>query len=232
MAKLLVVEDDRMFAELIRRGLKEEGHAVDVASDGAQGRMLALVHDYDGILLDYVLPDGSGLQVARALREEGRPTPILMLTGNGEPADVVRALDAGVDDYVTKPCDIGVLKARVRALLRRGGARRPERLAAGGVVVDRVNHRATVGGRPLPLTPKEFALLAHFLAHADEVVTRTELLEKVWDLHFDPGSNVVDVHVARLRAKLREHGAGARIATVRGAGFKLATGEEGGGGAE
>ncbi|MFL5577175.1 MAG: response regulator transcription factor [Gemmatimonadaceae bacterium] len=229
MARLLVVEDDRMFAELIRRGLKEEGHAVDVAADVAEGRMLAFVHEYDGILLDLVLPDGSGLQVARALRTAGRQTPILMLTGNDEPTDVVRALDAGVDDYVTKPCDIGVLKARVRALLRRGGARRLERLALGGVVMDRANRVATANGRPLQLTPKEYSLLAHLLAHADEVVTRTDLLEKIWDLHFDPGSNVVDVHVARLRTKLRDHGAEARIVTVRGAGFKLTTETNGAG---
>ena len=210
-----------MFAELVRRGLREEGYAVDVAADGAQGRMLASVHEYDAILLDYMLPDGTGLQVAQALRREGRATPILMLTGNNSPADVVRALDAGADDYVTKPCDMGVLKARVRALLRRGGASRMERLALGGVAVDRVHHEATVDGGRLQLTPKEFSLLAYFLEHAEEVVTRTDLLEKVWDLRFDPGSNVVDVHVARLRAKLRQRGARARIATVRGAGFRF-----------
>ena len=226
MAKLLVVEDDRMFAELIRRGLKEEGYAVDVAGDSAQGKLLAFVHQYDGIVLDYMLPDGSGLQVAQALRREGRQTPILMLTGNNAPEDVVRALDAGADDYVTKPCDMSVLKARVRALLRRGGAGELERLALGGVVVDRVHHEATVNGVRLQITPKEFSLLAHFLLHADAVVTRTELLEKVWELRFDPGSNVVDVHVARLRAKLRQGGARARIDTVRGAGFRLTAGSE------
>jgi DNA-binding response OmpR family regulator len=221
MAKLLVVEDDRMFAELIRRGLREEGHVVDVAGDGAQGRTLAFVHDYDGILLDFVLPDGTGLQVVRALRHDGRRTPVLMLTGNDAPEDVVRALDAGADDYLTKPCDMGVLKARVRALLRRGGGARPERLALGDLVLHEADRRAQAGGKTLALTPKEYALLHHFLAHADEVVTRTELLEKVWDLRFDPGSNVVDVRVARLRAKLRQHDAQARIATVRGAGFRL-----------
>ena len=226
MAKLLVVEDDRMFAELIRRGLKEEGYAVDVAGDSAQGKLLAFVHQYDGIVLDYMLPDGSGLQVAQALRREGRQTPIQMLTGNNAPEDVVRALDAGADDYVTKPCDMSVLKARVRALLRRGGAGELERLALGGVVVDRVHHEATVNGVRLQITPKEFSLLAHFLLHADAVVTRTELLEKVWELRFDPGSNVVDVHVARLRAKLRHGGARARIDTVRGAGFRLTAGSE------
>ena len=221
MAKLLVVDDDRMFAELIRRGLREEGHAVDVANDGAQGRTLAFVHDYDGILLDYVLPDGTGVQVVRALRDDGRRTPVLMLTGNDAADDIVRALDAGADDYLTKPCDMGVLKARVRALLRRGGGGRAGRLAMGDLVMDDAERRVQVAGRALALTPKEYSLLHYFLARPDEVVTRTELLEKVWDLQFDPGSNVVDVHVARLRSKLRGVGAGARIATVRGAGFRL-----------
>ena len=229
MAKLLVVDDDRMFAELIRRGLREEGHAVDVASDGAQGRTLASVHDYDGILLDYVLPDGTGVQVVRALRDDGRRTPVLMLTGNDASEDIVRALDAGADDYLTKPCDMGVLKARVRALLRRGGGGRPERLAMGDLVMDEAERRVQVAGRTLALTPKEYVLLHYFLAHAGEVVTRSVLLEKVWDLHFDPGSNVVDVHVARLRARLRQAGAEARIATVRGAGFRLTTDADDGG---
>ena len=210
-----------MFAELIRRGLMEEGYTVDVASDGAQGQALAFVHEYDGILLDFMLPDGTGLRVAQALRREGRQTPILMLTGNNSPQDVVRALDAGADDYVTKPCEMGVLKARVRALLRRGGAHHMERIALGDVTVDRMHHEATVGGTRLQLTPKEFSLLAYFMEHAEEVVTRTDLLEKVWDMRFDPGSNVVDVHVARLRAKLRQGGASVRIDTVRGTGFRF-----------
>jgi len=220
-----------MFAELIRRGLKEEGYAVDVAPDAAQGQALAFVHEYDGILLDFMLPDGSGLKVAQALRREGRQTPILMLTGNKAPEDVVRALDAGADDYVTKPCDLGVLKARVRALIRRGGANRMERLTLGDVTVDRVHHTAAAAGARLQLTPKEFALLAYFMEHAEEVVTRTDLLEKVWEMRFDPGSNVVDVHVARLRAKLRQAAAATRIDTVRGAGFRF-TAERGDAGTE
>ena len=221
MLKLLVVEDDRMFAELIRRGLKEEGYSVDVAGDVAEGRMMAFVNEYDAILLDVVLPDGTGLQLAAALRDQGRDTPILMVTGESGATDVVQGLDVGADDYLTKPFDIRELKARVRALVRRGGAQRAESLSVGDVTVDRVAHRALVGDRRMDLTPKEFSLLAYFLLHAESVVTRTELLEKVWDFHFDPGSNVVDVHIARLRAKLRRYGATARLATVRGAGFML-----------
>ncbi len=227
MLKLLVVEDDRMFAELIRRGLKEEGYTVDVASDVAQGRMLAFVHEYDAILLDVVLPDGTGFQIAEALRQKGRHTPILMVTGEGEPTDVVRGLDVGADDYLTKPFDIRELKARVRALVRRGGASRTENLSLAGVVVDRVAHRASIDDRKLDLTPKEFSLLAYLLLHAESVVTRTELLEKVWDFHFDPGSNVVDVHIARLRGKLRRQRARAHLTTVRGAGFMLTAGGSG-----
>ena len=221
MLKLLVVEDDRMFAELIRRGLKEEGYAVDVAGDVTQGRMLALVHEYDAILLDVVLPDGTGFQLAEALRDKGRQTPIIMVTSNDATGDKIKGLDVGADDYLTKPFDIRELKARVRALVRRGGSRRPENLVLAGVEVDRVGHRATVDGRKMDLTPKEFSLLAYLLLHAEKVVTRTELLEKVWDFHFDPGSNVVDVHVARLRSKLRRMD-GPELRTVRGVGFTLA----------
>jgi len=226
MGKLLVVEDDRMFAELIRSALKEEGHATDVAHGYAQARVLAFVHDYDGILLDVMLPDGNGLSLVQELRRESRATPVLVLTANDRPNDVVRGLDVGADDYLTKPFDLDVLKARVRALLRRNGPRSMESAAFGGILLERGQHRLTINGRKVQVTPREYALLAYLVQRAEQVVTRTELLEKVWELTFDPGSNVIDVHIARLRSKLRQHGALPRLVTVRGAGYVLTLGDE------
>jgi DNA-binding response OmpR family regulator len=219
--KLLVVDDDRLFATLVQRGLHEEGYAVDVAPTGTEGRMLAHVNTYDGIILDVALPDVTGLQIARELRLEGRATPILMLTGNTSREDIVRGLDAGADDYLTKPFDMDILKARVRALVRRTGSSRTETLTFGDVAIDRLVHEVRVNGKRLSLTPKEFTLLEHLLLHADQIVTRTTLLENVWDLHFDPGSNVVDVHMARLRTKLRRAHAKPVVSTVRGVGYRL-----------
>jgi len=221
--KLLVVEDDRMLLELVRRALMEDGFTVDVASDGEQAEPLAFMNDYDAIVLDLVLPGKSGLQLLQQMRREGRTTPTLILTGRRAKQDVVRALDIGADDYLTKPFDLDELKARIRALVRRGGAQRSEpQLARGGVVLDRRRRQANVDGQLLRMTPKEFALLEYLMMRVDEVVSRSELLEKVWDFHFDPGSNVVDVHVARLRAKLRLANASLRLETVRGIGFVLA----------
>jgi two-component system, OmpR family, response regulator len=221
--KLLVVEDDRMLLELIRRALTEDGFAVDVASDGEQAEPLAFMNDYDAVILDLVLPGKSGLQLLQQMRREGRTTPTLILTGRRAKQDVVRALDIGADDYLTKPFDLDELKARIRALVRRGGSQRSEpQLALGGVLLDRRRRQANVDGQPLRLTPKEYALLEYLMMRVDEVVPRSELLEKVWDFHFDPGSNVVDVHVARLRAKLRLANASLRLDTVRGIGFTLA----------
>lgn len=221
MLKLLVVDDDRMFAELIRSAMREEGYTVDIATDAAGGRALALVHQYDAVLLDYVLPDGTGLEIAEAIRKQGGQVPILMVTGNDSTNDVVLGLDTGADDYLTKPFEVRELKARVRALVRRGGAARSEELSVAGVSIDRLKHRALVDGRPMDLTPKEFTLLSYLLLHAGTLVTRTDLLEKVWEYTFDPGSNVVDVHVARLRGKLKRAKARARLVTVRGSGFRL-----------
>ena len=219
--KLLVVEDDRMLAALVRRALTEQGYAVDLAADGEQAEALAFANEYDAIILDLMLPGKSGLQLLQQMRREGRVTPTLILTGRREKNDVVRGLDIGADDYLTKPFDLDELKARVRALLRRGSTRATEKLVLGGLVLDRRRRQALVDDRPLRMTPKEFALLEHLMMRVDEVVTRTELLEKVWDFHFDPGSNVVDVHVARLRAKLRLDNAGVSLDTVRGIGFVL-----------
>ena len=222
--KILVVEDDRKVAGFVEQGLKEEGYVVDVARDGEEATMLAHVNDYDAVLLDVVLPKKNGFQIAAELRREGRNTPILMLTSRDAPEDVVRGLDAGADDYLSKPFRFDELLARIRALHRRGGAERLDVLRYGAVTLDRLRHVATVDGRPLDLTPKEFQLLEFFLLHAEEVVRRTTLLEKVWDMHFDPESNVVDVHVGNLRRKLTLAAGEPLLATVRGVGFSLRQG--------
>jgi len=219
--KVLVVEDDRKVAGFIEQGLTEEGHVVDVAPDGDEATMLAHVYDYDVILLDVMLPKKNGFQVATELRREGRNTPILMLTSRDAAEDVVRGLDAGADDYLSKPFRFDELLARMRALVRRGGAERMEVLQFGDIALDRLKHVATVANKRLDLTAKEFQLLEYFLLHPEEVVRRTMLLEKVWDMHFDPESNVVDVHVGNLRRKLGRAAAAEAIETVRGVGFCL-----------
>ncbi|HET7789786.1 MAG TPA: response regulator transcription factor [Gemmatimonadales bacterium] len=219
--KVLVVEDDRKVASFIEQGLREEGYAVDIAPDGDEATMLAHVYEYDLLVLDVMLPKKTGLQVAGELRREGRKTPILMLTARDTTEDVVRGLDAGADDYLTKPFKFDELLARVRALVRRGGAERTELLNYGPIELDRLKHKVKVGGKTLDLTPKEFHLLQHFLLRPEEVVRRTDLLEKVWDMHFDPESNVVDVHVGNLRRKLQSASGANLIHTVRGVGFRL-----------
>jgi len=221
--KILVVEDDRKVAGFIEQGLREEGYAVDLAPDGDEATMLAHVYEYDLLVLDVMLPKKTGLQVATELRREGSKTPILMLTARDATEDVVRGLDTGADDYLTKPFKFEELLARVRALVRRGGASRTELLIYGPVELDRLKHRAKVNGKRLDLTPKEFQLLEHFMLRPEEVLRRTELLEKVWDMHFDPESNVVDVHVGNLRRKLKDAAGVEVIQTVRGVGFRLAT---------
>jgi len=219
--KILVVEDDRKVAGFIEQGLKEEGYVVDVAPDGDEATMLAHVYDYDVILLDLMLPKKSGFQVAQELRREGRNVPILMLTSRDAVEDIVRGLDAGADDYLTKPFRFEELLARVRALHRRGGAERLEVLRYGPFELHRLRHLATAEGKRLDLTAKEFQLFEYFMLHPEEVVRRTTLLEKVWDMHFDPESNVVDVHVGNLRRKLLKYVVDPKIETVRGVGFCL-----------
>jgi DNA-binding response OmpR family regulator len=219
--RILVVEDDRKVAGFIEQGLREEGHVVDLARDGDEATMLAHVSDYDVILLDVVLPKKNGFQIAAELRREGRNTPILMLTSRDAVEDVVRGLDAGADDYLAKPFPFDELLARIRALSRRGGAERVDVLRYSSVTLDRLRHVASVNDRRLDLTPKEFQLLEYFLLHPEEVVRRTTLLEKVWDMNFDPGSNVVDVHVKNLRRKLRAATGEQLLETVRGVGFCL-----------
>jgi len=226
--RILVVEDDKKVASFLERGLREDGYAVDVAHDGKDGALKAHVHDYDLLILDIMLPGKTGYEILSELRREGSGVPVLLLTARDATEDVVRGLDAGADDYLTKPFSFDVLLARVRALVRRGGAQRLERLRYDDVEIDRIQHAAKRGSRDLKLTAKEFQLLEFFLLHPDEVVKRTRLLEKVWDLNFDPMSNVVDVHVAKLRKKLTAGGEPAVIHTVRGVGYILSTQEPGG----
>lgn len=220
--RALLVEDDPTMALLTQQVLEQEGFAVDHAVTGNEAQTLAFVNDYDAIVLDLALPDRNGITVLQALRKEGRSTPVIVLTGSNDSASTVRALDAGADDYLTKPIVIEEFRARMRALVRRGGATRSEQLACGNVVLNRLTRQVYVTGKECTLTTKEFQLLEHLLLHQGQVVTRTELLEKVWDMHFDPGSNVVDVHVTRLRKKLTTSSCDVKIVARRGMGFVLA----------
>ncbi len=217
--RVLVVEDDRKVASFLQKGLREEGYSVDTAHDGVEGAMRALVYDYDLLLLDVLLPNKSGLEIVREVRTKERTVPILLLTARDSGEDIVQGLDAGADDYLTKPFEFDELLARVRALLRRGGAERPDRLIYADVEMDRVKHVAHRTGRRLDLTPKEFQLLEFLLLNSERVIRRTELLEKVWDLSFDPMSNVVDVHVGHLRRKLRGEDRPRLLHTIRGVGY-------------
>jgi two-component system OmpR family response regulator len=219
--RALLVEDDATLALLTKQVLEQEGFAVDHALTGNEAQTLAFVNDYDAIVLDLTLPDRNGLTVLQALRKEGRVTPVIILTGADDSATTVRALDAGADDYVKKPIVVDEFRARMRALVRRGGARRTEVLTAENVSLNRLSRQVLVSGKVCELTAKEFQLLEHLLLNLGQVVTRPQLLESVWDMHFDPGSNVVDVHVTRLRKKLENAGATLRITARRGMGFVL-----------
>ena len=219
--KVLVIEDDRKVASFVARGLREDGYAVDVAHEGPEGLLNAQVYEYDLLVVDIMLPGKNGYEVVRELRADGNRVPILLLTARDAEEDIVRGLDLGADDYLTKPFSFEELLARLRALGRRSGLERPEHLSYADVEMDRLRHSARRGDRELDLTPTEFRLLEYFLRRPEEVVRRTELLEKVWELQFDPGTNVVDVHVANLRRKLRGDGESSLLHTVRGVGYTL-----------
>ncbi len=220
--RLLVVDDDSAILKLIARVLRDESYAIDVASTGEEARMLALVNEYDGIILDLQLGDRHGFEILQELRRNGRRTPVLLYSGQSDTDSIVRGLDAGADDYLVKPVSNEELRARVRTLVRRGsGSRVSEQVTAGNLTLNRLTRRVTCGSVDVGLTSMELKLLEHLMMHTGETVTRSELHDKVWDMHFDPSSNVIDAHVARLRKKLDKAGASAVIATRRGLGFVL-----------
>jgi DNA-binding response OmpR family regulator len=219
--KLLMVEDDDAVARVVSEVLSREGYALTRARSCAEARRLFPPTDVDGMIMDVGLPDGTGLELLGELRRSGSRVPVLMLTSLGELDDVVRGLDAGADDYLTKPFEIGILTARVRALVRRAIAAR-EVFRIGPLEIDRLARKVSAEGKRVRLTPKEYALLEYFLLNRGRPISRTELLERVWNLTFDPGSNVVDTHLARLRSKLGRAGARDLIVTIRGEGFQLA----------
>ncbi len=218
--RVLVVEDERRVASFVSRALRENSYTVDLAETGERAIEMATATPYDSILLDIRLPGLNGIQVCRELRESKIDTPIVMLTARGLVEQRVEGLDAGADDYLTKPFAVAELLARVRAVTRRrSGTGRMLRYA--DLELDRHQRRLTRGGRTIALTAKEFALLEFLLSRAPEVVGRTEIIEHVWDTHFDPGTNLVEVYVNRLRQKIPGEGNSRLIQTVHGIGYRL-----------
>ncbi len=226
MVRILCVEDDVTTADYIAKGLGEAGFSVEVSHDGRDGLFQASDGSYDCIVLDRMLPGMDGLAVLSALRAAGVTTPVVMLSALASLDERVRGLRAGSDDYLTKPFAFAELLARIEAVRRRGtqtaSADTPvTKLLCEDLEMDLLSRRITRGGRKVDLQPREFRLLEFLLRHKEQVVTRTMLLEGVWDYHFDPGTNVIDVHVSRLRKKLDEGGAKPLLHTVRGAGYRL-----------
>ena len=217
--KILLIEDERKIASFIERGLKEEHFIVDVTYDGENGSYMAQVNDYDLVILDIMLPCKDGVRVCTELRKKKIDTPILMLTARDSIQDKIFGLDAGADDYVTKPFAFEELLARVRALLRRKSSKNTMNLKVANLELDQRTHRVTRAGKEIELTNKEYNLLEYLMLNANHVVTRTMLYEHVWDVHFDTFTNVVDVYINYLRNKIDKNFAKQLIHTVRGTGY-------------
>jgi len=223
--RLLIIEDDRDAAEYLAKALREVGHVADLAHDGVDGLAMASAGQYDVLIVDRMLPKRDGLAVIAALRGEGDETPVLILSALGQVDDRVKGLRAGGDDYLPKPYSFVELQARVEVLARRRGGRGEETVyRVADLELDRLSHRVTRGSEEVVLQPREFRLLEYLMKHAGQVVTRTMLLENVWDYHFDPQTNVIDVHISRLRSKIDKGFAQPLLHTVRGAGYIIRDG--------
>jgi two-component system OmpR family response regulator len=222
--RILVIEDDSSVAEFTCQGLREAGHAVDHADNGKDGLFLATTESYDALVVDRMLPGVDGLSIIRTLRASDDATPVIVLSALGQVDDRVKGLQAGADDYLTKPFAFSELEARIDALARRnrGSASAETILTVGPLEMDLLKREVRRDGEAVELQPRDFKLLEYLMRHAEQVVTRTMLLENVWDYHFDPQTNVIDVHISRLRAKIDKGRDPALIQTVRGAGYKIA----------
>ena len=224
--RILLIEDEADAAQILAKGLRRQSYAVDIVGDGEAGLYEASVNDYDLIILDCMLPRKDGFAVCRELRAQGSAVPVLMLTARDDVEDRIAGLDTGADDYLTKPFHFHELLARMRALLRRGKALRPENIVIADLVVDTRAHVVKRNGRLIELTSREYALLEYLARRAGEVVGRSEIAEHVWDLHFDPFSNLIEVYVQRLRRKLDDGSVQKLIHTRRGEGYLLTASEE------
>ncbi len=219
--RVLVVEDEKKLAGFIRKALREDGHAVDMSHDGQEAGELAQTEKYDAVILDLMLPRRGGLEILRDLRTQGKSMPVLILTARGGVDDRVRGLDTGADDYLAKPFSLDELRARLRALLRRGPAAASLTFSCGDLKLNLLDRSVRRDSREIVLTPREFSLLEFFLRNIGRVLTRTSIAEQVWDYSFDWQSNVVDVFVGTLRRKLEEGGEPRLIHTLRGVGYVL-----------
>lgn len=219
--RILIIEDDIAIANVLRRGLVDQRYSVDVANDGRTGCEMGLCNDYDLILLDLMLPELGGRDVCATLRREGVSTPILMLTALSSSEDVVSGLDTGADDYLAKPFDFTILLARVRALTRRHTDQKTARITASNLVIDTAHRTATRNGRVLDLTAKEFALLEYFMMNQRRILSRESIGEHVWNINFDPKSNVIESLVRFLRQKIDEETGDSQIRTIRGLGYRF-----------
>jgi heavy metal response regulator len=219
--RVLVVEDDQRILDFIRKGLEEEGHAVDVAHDGDEALDWPAVVDFDAIVLDVMLPGRDGLEVCRTMRARGVRTPILMLTARDTVEDRVAGLDSGADDYLVKPFAFAELLARLRALMRREPVLLGTKLEVADLTLDTATRQVSRAGQPVTLTNKEYALLEYLMRHPNQVLTRTMIAEHVWNFDFDTGTNVIDVHIRYLRRKIDDPYEPKLIQTVRGAGYRI-----------
>jgi two-component system copper resistance phosphate regulon response regulator CusR len=223
--RILLVEDQSDAAQVLAKGLREQSYAVDIAPDGEAALYQTSINDYDLVLLDVMLPRRNGIEVCQDLRASGSTVPVLMLTARDAVQDRVQGLDAGADDYLSKPFDFHELLARMRALLRRGPEVRPEAVHIADLVLDTRSRRAWRTNHAIELTAKEFALLDYLARHVDRVVGRAEIAEHVWDEAFDPFSNLIEVYIQRLRRKIDEGHSSKLIRTLRGQGYMLCSGE-------